>query len=295
MNAGDQMNPASNKAIRRAAAFLALAWATGPLFAGQVELDLNGFRLQQFVSAAKTLGTPFKTVDAGNRVAEAYAVDTDAYMVVGHDKKHPNNISFLQLTGVTTKALPFKGLVLGDPEAKVLAALGTPDLREKIEEPPVTKLAYNDRNYSVEIDAKGRLYSILLLTDADLMTRTDGSDDTWSLFKKAVQSRDFVAVSEWLRPDVEIYKAGKTLSIQRGYAGFIKEPDPLFAAALIGTKDSVLQQLALEEPEEQLRLIEDVGVGRVFKFKNGRVLSEIVFFPYNGRYRVYEISFKPEN
>jgi len=85
------------------------------LFADELETDLNGFRLQQFVNVADSqMAPPFKTFDQGNLVVNAYQIDEEAYMVVGYQKKHPNNISSLQLTGFTAKALPFKGLMLGD-------------------------------------------------------------------------------------------------------------------------------------------------------------------------------------
>ena len=42
----------------------------------------------------------------------------------------------------------------------------------------------------------------------------------------------------------------------------------------------------------QMRIAENVGTGRVYKFSKGKILKEIVFFPYNGKYRVYEIAFR---
>ena len=274
---------------------LAIAFVLTSLsvFAGEVETDLNGFRLQQFVKVAESeLGRPFKTIDTGHSVVNAYQIDDDAYMVVEHHKKYPNHISMLQLTGFTTKTLPFKGLALGDPEAKVLAALGKPDDRKKMESPPVVKLSYRERNYSVELDSQGRLYSIQVFTNADVVTKTDGGEDLWATFKAAVQSKDFLLVSQTLRPDVEIYKSGKVLSIQTRYSEFLQRPDKAFVSALLGDADSVLQELSQSEPEEELRLVVDFGVGRVFKFRNGRILKEIAFFPYNGKYRVYEIAFR---
>jgi hypothetical protein len=272
---------------------IALVLAPLGLCAGEVETDLNGFRLQQFVKVAESeLGRPYETIDAGDSVVNAYRVDQDAYMIVGHHKKYPKHISTLQLTGLTTKALPFKGLVLGDPEAKVLAALGEPDSRRKTESPPVVLLSYRKRNYSVELDNEGRLYSIQIFTNADVINKANSGAGLWADFKAAVRSKDFLSVSEMLRPDVEIYKSGKVLSIQRRYSEFVRRPDKAFVSALFGDKDSVLQELARSEPEEELRMVLDFGMGRVFKFPNGRILREIAFFPYNGKYRVYEIAFR---
>jgi len=132
-------------------ALLVIVWFTpGLSWAGGLEIDLNGLRLQQLVSVVEpALGRPFKTIDEGDLVANAYAIDQEAYMVVGHLKKYPHNISVLQLTGVTARALPFKGLRLGDPGSKVVEVLGKPDDVKEIQSPRVTKLSYEGRNYTV--------------------------------------------------------------------------------------------------------------------------------------------------
>ncbi|MBI4207136.1 MAG: hypothetical protein HY527_19100 [Betaproteobacteria bacterium] len=266
-----------------------------PLWASDVEIELNGFRLQQFVRVAEaSFGKPFKTIDTGPSVVNAFSVDSSAYMVVEHHKRYPNNISMLQLTGATTKALPFRGLMLGDPESKVIAALGKPDHIAKIDSPKVTKLSYNSRNYSVELDAQGRLYSIQIFTNKAVVADVNDSESHWPSFKSAVLSKDFSSVAEMLRPDVEIYKGGKVLSIQVRYSEFLQKPDKAFISALFDETDSVLAELRQAEPEEEIRLQQNFGVGRVFKFPKGRYLKEIAFFPYNGKYRVYEIAFKEE-
>lgn len=272
---------------------LALVFTPLNLYAGEVETDLNGFRLQQLTQAAESsLGSPFETIDTGPSVINAYRIDDNAYMVVGHLKKDPHHISLLQLTGFTAKASPFKGLVLGDPETKVLAALGKPDERKKVGYPPVVSLFFKERNYSIELDTEGRLYSIQIFTNADLTTKTERDENLWTTFKTLVQTKDFRLMSEMIRPDVEIYKSGEVLSIQRRYSDFLQQPDKAFASALLGEVDSVLQEVSQTEPEEEIRLALDVGVGRVFKFPTGSILKEIAFFPYNGKYRVYEIAFR---
>lgn len=262
-------------------------------WAGNFEVDLNGFRLQQYVSIVEpALGRPFQTIDQGDLVANAYVIDQDAYMVVGHLKKHPYNISVLQLTGATTKAAPFKGLLLGDPRSKVIDVLGKPDHVEQIQSPKVTKLAYEGCNYTVELDESDRLYSIQVFTSADLMNKTDGSESEWANFKAAVLSKNISALLEMMKPDVEIYREGKTLSINSPFSTFAAKPDSEFVSALIGPTNSVLQQVAQAEPVQELRLTEKIGIGVVYKFPNGKILKEIAFFPFNGKYRVYEVAFR---
>lgn len=267
-----------------------------PSWAGDTEVDLNGFRLQQFLSVVEpALGRPFQTIDQGDLVANAYVIDEDAYMVISHLKKHPYNISLLQLTGATTKAVPFKGLMLGDPRSKVIGVLGKPDHIEQIQSPKVTKLAYEGRNYTVELNERDCLYSIQIFTTADLMNKTNGSESEWANFKAAVLSKNVSALLEMMKPDVEIYWGGKTLSITGPFDAFAAKPDSEFVSALIGPTNSVLQQVAEAEPVQELRLTEKIGMGVVYKFPNGKILKEIAFFPFNGKYRVYEIAFRESN
>lgn len=263
------------------------------LMAGENEIELNGFRLQQFVSVVEpALGPSFRIIDVGDFVAKAYQIDDNAYMVISYNKKHPNNISTLQLTGATNKARPFRGLLLGDAEEKVVRTLGKPDQTTKIEVPNVTKYSYEDRNYSVELDEQGRLFSIQIATTLDLMSKSATESAVWPEFKAAVMSKDFERILDMLRPDVEMYKSGRVLSINARYDDFRQSPDKDFLDALIGEKDSVLQEIAILEPEQELRLVLNFGIGQVFKFRSGKVLKEIVFFPYNGKYRVYEVAFR---
>lgn len=265
----------------------AISWAS------DLETDLNGFRLQQLLSIVeRALGRPFKTIDEGDLIANAYAIDQEAYMVVGHLKKYPHNISVLQLTGVTTKALPFKGLLLGDPGSKVIEVLGKPDNVKQIQSPRVTKLSYERRNYTVELDERDRLYSIQVFTTSDLMNKTDGSESEWANFKAAILSKNIAALMEMMKPDVEIYRRGKTLSITAPYSVFAAKPDSEFVSALVGPTNSVLQQIRQAEPVKELRLTENIGMGVVYKFPKGKILKEIAFFPFNGTYRVYEVAFR---
>lgn len=279
--------------VRYCVATLMLMLPSVLSWAGKFEVDLNGFRLQQLASILEpTLGRPIKTLEEGNMTTDVYAIDQDAYMVFGRDKRHPNNISLIQLTGSTKNALPFKGLLLGDPKSKIIEALGQPDRVVQIQSPDVTRFSYERENYSIEVDDRDRLYSIQIFTTAALMTETDGSDSEWARFKAALRAKDIAALLEMMRPDVEIYRGGRTLSVTTPFDSFRKNPDSQFVSALIGPSESVLRQINDTEPVQELRLAEKVGVGMVYKFPNGKILREIVFFPFNGKYRVYEIAFR---
>lgn len=105
-------------------------------------------------------------------------------------------------------------------------------------------------------------------------------------------AKDKDAILKWLRPDVEISRHGKSISIDKRYVDFQSAPDKEFMEALIGDKNSVLTQIRATEPEVAMRLMVEMGAGWVYKFHQDKVLDEIVFFPYNGQFRVYEVKFR---
>jgi hypothetical protein len=116
--------------------------------------------------------------------------------------------------------------------------------------------------------------------------------DGWPDFKAAVLSKDFKRIFPMLRPDVEVYKSGKTLSFGSKYNDFMASPDEELVSAFTAETGSVWEEISRTEPVEEIRLILDFGVGKVYKFPKGRILTEIVFFPHEGKYRVYEVVFK---
>lgn len=261
--------------------------------AGDTETDLNGFRLQQLKHAiVAALGKPFQEDDRNNFHVEAHGIDEAAYMVFQYHKETPNHVHSIQLTGSTKRALPFKGLSLGDSSTEVNRVLGSPSRITQIEKPRVTVLEYEDKNYSVEIDDKGFLYSIRIHTTRDLVSAHGDPDSNWQEFKSALARRDVKALVEFLRPDVEIYRDGRVISINRRFSEFLANPDEQIVAALIAEKSSVRDALSQEEPENEVRLIVNFGVGNVYKFRKTKIIKEIVLFPYAGRLRVYEIAFR---
>lgn len=264
-----------------------------PVSAGDTETDLNGFRLQQLKPAiVAALGKPFREFDRNGFRIEAHRIDEAAYMVFEYYKETPNHVHSIQLTGSTTRALPFKGLSLGASSTDVNRVLGTPSHVTQIERPRVTELNYEGKNYSVEIDDKGLLYSIKIHTTRDLVSARGDPDSNWQELKSALARRDVKGLVEFLRPDVEIYRDGKVISINGRFSDFLANPDEEIVAALIADKGSVRDALSQEEPEAELRLIEKFGMGNVYKFRKSRILKEIVLFPYAGRQRVYEIAFR---
>lgn len=266
----------------------------GAVIAADFEAELAGWRLQQFLALAdKAFGEPLRTLEEPGRVLRAYRIGSDAYMVFGQDVAQPANIGSLQLTGTSAPGASFKGLSLGDPRDKVLATLGEPSASVDVPEAETTRLSFGDRNYTVEIDRDGRLYSILLYTSNEFMAaQDDGFDQRWATFADVLASGDANRLLPWLRPDVEVYKDGRILSIQQRYSDFAAAPDPVMLDAFFSGDDGVRRHLQDAAPEENIRLSEVNGVGLVYKFPTSSGLREIVLFPYAGEYRLYEVAFR---
>ncbi len=277
--------------------FLIICLLIETSYASNAEIDLNGFRLQQFTLTAESVyGEHFQTVDLGDVSGKAYGVDKNSYMIIYERKQYPKYIDALQLTGTSSNAMPFKGLSLGDPKSKVIDTIGLP---AKIKETEISGLNiyyYDDKNYSVEIDKNNRLYSIRIFTTSAIVSEIKDSENTWEKFKNAVNSKSINILLEVCRPDVEIYQGEETHTIRTRFSDFAASPDPRFVKAFFDGGNSVRSVINSTEPsDEATRLIENFGIGLVYKFPKDSILHEIVFFPYNGEYRLYEVAFRKEN
>jgi hypothetical protein len=73
---------------------------------------------------------------------------------------------------------------------------------------------------------------------------------------------------------------------------FFLDKTTVFYKALLSDYSSVYEELKATEPEREIRVYEKVGVGIVHKFNKGKILKEIVFLPFAGQYRIYEIAFR---
>jgi len=272
---------------------LSLLFIPCAAFAADYTIDLNGFRLWQFKDVpGGFFGKPYESVKQEDSRYELYELTDDSYMAFEVWDEYPNNIISMQLTGYPTKMLPFKGLKLGDSRKKTIKALGTPDKERKVPGTSKAMLIY-DPNYSVEIDGDGRLYSIRVGITKDFMNDAEFDFKEWEQFNKAVLARDVKGILELMRPDAEIYMDGEVLTINKRYSDFVGKPDKAFVEALMGKKRSVRAEL-LKKPDIEglMRLQEGMGSGQVFKFPEGGLLAEIVLFPYNGRFLIYEIAFR---
>jgi hypothetical protein len=108
-----------NRMRQKLVLFVAILLVPIALGAADIQTDLNGFRLMQFKTAVEAFfGKPFESFKTKSTIVEAYRVDSDAYMVFEYLNSLPDNIYSIQLTGQTSKAFPFRELMLGDDAKK---------------------------------------------------------------------------------------------------------------------------------------------------------------------------------
>ncbi len=264
-----------------------------PAYAAENQFQLNGFWLHQYKKAiSPSLGKPFQTGKTDYSTWEAYALSSKSYMVFEFLKDKPHWIYSIQITGAATEMIPFMGLKLGDDESQVIATLGKPDKVKRVEDYKVNLYEYKDKNYTLEINDQRKIYSLRITEYNELFKTVSRDSPDWKAFKKAILNKDLRGISEFFRPDAEIYINDEVLAIDKPFHSFFSYPAGKFYAALLKGERSVFKELQSTEPEAEIRLIENFGVGLVYKFYKGVILEEIVFFPYAGKYRVYEIKFR---
>lgn len=264
-----------------------------PLANSAQELDLNGFRLWQLKDAIRhSFKKQNREIDTERSTVEIYELDKHSYMAFEYSKIYPNHVSTIQLTGKNERAHIFKGLKLGDKAEKVVDILGKPTEIDKISKPNYQQYYYDNANYSIEFDDNQKLYSIRLSVTKEIMELERVDKKYWERFEKAVKSRNLNSIIDRLMPDVEIYIDGKTLSIGRKYSEFLKAPGKQFQDVMLNSERSVYIGLKESKSESRVRIFDKQGIGMVHQFPEGKVLSEIVFLPYNGEFRVWEIKFK---
>lgn len=258
------------------------------------ESELDDWRLLQFSNVVDgALGKLFATKDAAPHRYRAYQIGKDAYMVFGIHEAQPQVMASVQLTGTAAAdMLPFKWLKLGDSRESVIAALGEPISLTQSEEPKVSWLKYDNRNYPVEVDGDSRLYGIRIGRSDGFMVAGDDGEQDWEAFVAAVKARDPGRLLDRLRPGMEVYRDGQILAIRRRYSGFSLAPDAAFLDTFFSSTSGVSRYLDACQVEKYVRVTEAIGVGHAYKFDEKCPLAEVVLFPYAGRYRVYEVAFR---
>ena len=245
----------------------------------------------------RNLGVPLKRIDTEDGwIYEFHTItpDTSVYALFKYPSWDTAHIFSIQLNGHHYKEMrPFKGLVLGASRDAVSRSLGNFNATDTIEDPKVIIQRYENKNYSVEIDEKDKLYGIQVYGSIqnnkpkEMIPSIEG-------FTKAIVSKNADSLLFHMMPDIELYVNNEVVMYVGGAREEFKRKDSELLSYLLGDKGSVWYAFMMEKAEAtpELRFYaETKSTATVFKFYKSKILSEIVYRPHAGHWKVYEIKF----
>jgi hypothetical protein len=261
-------------------------------------VELAGFVLGQYRKTVHaSLGSPFqikKHEDGWISDFHALKADTSVYAVFKYQASDTSRIYGIELIGDPDQEMhPFKGLKLGASKERVNQLLGQTDRTESIDDPPVTTQFYNHRNYSVDIDDRDLLFGIQIF--GNILDQEPVGDPSVIGFKNGIVTRNIDSVLYWMTPDVEIHKGGKVYQYTTGARRELSRSDSEFTLLLMGETNSVWFAFAKElaDGTSGSRLHPTLNqTVMVDKFFDSSTISEIVFKPHAGKWKVFEIKFR---
>jgi hypothetical protein len=292
---------------RLATAFVVAAYAavaTAYVQTAPSQRELNGFLLGQHASVlANAFGDPYKEISTEDGwVYRVYTLDRSrgAYMVFKFPSFRPDYVYSIQLAGQPgTEMHSFVGMKLGDDSSAVLERLGPPSRIEYNPEFSLSLWSYDDRNYSVEIDSLGRLYSIQIFGYAGFPEYPEGPLAPVEPLRQALSARDVDELLDVLAADFEIFKGDSVYRFERAARRDLSDRTSVLSRLLYAAPGSLREILAdvdLEKDTEvALRLYDRQRPGTIYsvcKFAEGLPITEIVFQGHAGRWRVWEIHYR---
>jgi len=252
--------------------------------------ELNGFLLGQHRATLSAMGKPLQTGSHNGWTFEAFQIQS-AYIVFEFSPDHHNQIAAIQVTGEMVGMVPFLGVKLGNTEQELIAQLGKPSRVTQEADAGLQLLAYENRNYTFEIDEKKRISSIRIVNECPHDAK--GLPAIAEL-RTALLEHNINELLQLLAGDVEFYKSGKTYSFTYGARQELESGTTEFSQLLYGQEKSLLTLFRDErvEPDQQLRVYEKAPPGSVAKFPDSKVVKEIVYKFEAGRWKVWEVTFR---
>ncbi|HYC84141.1 MAG TPA: hypothetical protein VEB86_02920 [Chryseosolibacter sp.] len=264
------------------------------------EIELAGFLLGQYRNTVHhEFGKPFeKRISDEGWLYEFHALtpDTSVYALFKYPKWDTTRIYSIQLNGDKFDEMyPFKGLKLGAKKENVDKVFGTSTRTELVDDPPLIIEYYDHKNYSFDINRNlNTLYGIQIYGRI-LEQKPHANLPDLTPFKNAILSRNIDSLLMSIAPDVEFYHQGKVIRFTTGARREFANPNSDLVRHLLGETGSVWyafeREKAQEVPEQRIYNKRN-DVTTVYKFPASSVLSEIVFIPHAGKWKVYEIRFR---
>lgn len=263
------------------------------------QIELDGFMLGQYRNAVHNqIGQPAKRIDTNDGWIYEFHIlksDSSIYSLFKYSSSDTSRIKAMQINGIEYNEMyPFLGLKLGDSQELVRRALGDPTSFDSLKDSNILVQYYDKRNYSVKIDSENRICGIQI--DGFTNKRPKEGIPSLTPFQHAIISSNIDSLLNVISPDIEIYKDDKVISFVGAARSEFQKGESALVKLLLGPTKSVKAALLKEknEPIVEMRLYPErkINTATVFKFKKSRIISEIVFTPHAGRWKVYEIRFK---
>ena len=281
-------------------AFIAAAGVPAAQAQVPSQRELNGFLIGQHKDAIAASFATVLQVDTTRDgwINRTYLLDRPhrAYMSFKFTQDRPDYTVSVQIAGDSgTPMVPFVGLALGTPRDTLRARLGKPSRIEHQSDVNTDLYEYNNRNYSVEVDTGGRVTSIQILGEQGFRQLPAGGAPSLDSLVAALQARGDAAL-QYLAPDVEIYRGGKSITFRHGALTDLETDTSEIAIALFlgpNSVSAILQNPATRTHSDvSLRVWERRGSGWVWKFSAPVPIAEVVFKAGAGEWRVWEVSYR---
>lgn len=268
------------------------------------QYELNGFLIGQYEEVpAQYFGKPIQeTTTPDGWLYRVYALDKKptGYMAFKFPpgKENYRQAAIIEVSGYSkAPSPPFMGLELGASRKDVIDKLGEPSkiTHEKDDVFEGDLLVFGDKNYNIEIDQTGKLYSIQI-TDYSGSSPPDAKeiDADVQRFKSGISEGNVDVLMASLAPDLEINKGGHVYRFS-GPARLDLENTASDIHKLLMDKTESLRSVFLSEGavgEINFRFYEKGPMNFVEKFPQSKELEEIVYTFYAGSWRVWEITFR---
>ncbi len=260
--------------------------------------DLYGFRLGQYREAAKLeLGNPIQYGKyADGFIYEAYLLkpDTSLYIVFEYPATDTLSIWSIQVSGRnTTTDIGFKNITLGIDKTQVEKLFGKPSTIEDIGTYG-QKWVYDKTNLSLEINRKGKLSSIKIIDNSNVLFPSPDLKKipTFQKIQQTLSSKNNADILNILSGDIEIYKDNNTYYFKKSFKTELKSDySKLISIIKEISKDlSTVNTKNADEYEENMRLTDKENTKHVIKIKKGHITKEIILKYYGGQYLIYEIN-----
>ena len=263
------------------------------------QLELNGFLLGQHKNVLETtFGPPDQeTTTEDGWVYRVYYLPepSEGYMIFKFTNYDLGHIFSIQIAGdASVRMAPFVGLRLGDSREKIEEMLGQPSEVRPNTELNLELILYQNRNYSVEIDAEGKLSSIQIFGFEGFRPDKFYGVPRIKLLKDCLLATNKECLLDLLAPDFEVYKDGQTYTFTASARTELTNPDSQLLRFLAGERGS-LRAVFVDEGltgGAEGRIIMGGPIASVYKFPKSKIVREVVYKMFAGDWRVWEIQFR---